>query len=90
MAKRKNITLQVLPASIGRYTPMLIGPYMLLEFPIAAPIVHLEHYRASAFLYDEDDVAAYVNASVSLRQAALSPAASVELISRLAEREDSG
>jgi transcriptional regulator with XRE-family HTH domain len=89
MAKRKNITIQVLPANLGRYTPILIGQFMLLEFPIAAPIVHLEHYRSSAFLYDEDDVAQYVNASTNLSQVALSPAASVELISRLAEEKDS-
>lgn len=39
-------------------------------------------------LYDEEDVNAYVTASIGLRQAALDPVASVDLISRLAEEED--
>lgn len=88
MAERDNVVIHVMPANGGRYTTMHAGPFMLLEFPVAAPIVHLEHYRSGAFLYDEEDVKAYVTASIRLRQAALDPVASVDLISRLAEEED--
>lgn len=36
------------------------GPFVLLEFETATPVVHLEHHRSSAFLRDQGDVAAYL------------------------------
>ncbi|MQA09393.1 MAG: helix-turn-helix domain-containing protein [Pseudonocardiaceae bacterium] len=75
-----NITVQVVRTALD-WHPGVAGPFVLYEFPGAPPIVHLEHHRSSAFLYDEDDLAEYRSAADSLRkEVAMSPNDSLELI----------
>lgn len=82
VAERRNVTIQVMPASM-RYHPGLAGPFILLEFPKAKPVVHFEHYRASAFVFDDDDVSAYVEMVGLLCRLAMNPDESVEFIRKL-------
>jgi transcriptional regulator with XRE-family HTH domain len=88
MARRSNVTVQVVPDRT-RWHDGKIGPFMLVEFERPRPIVHLEHYRASAFVWDEQDVAAYQDLARRLREeVALSPEASVELIAEVCEETE--
>ncbi|GAA4611115.1 hypothetical protein GCM10023108_54240 [Saccharopolyspora hordei] len=80
MAELPNVTLRVVPSQLQGWHLALEGAFILFEFPKASPIVNLEHYRSSAFLYDEGDVADYAQAVDSLREAAMSPADSQRLI----------
>ncbi|MER7009869.1 helix-turn-helix transcriptional regulator [Saccharopolyspora sp. NPDC000359] len=79
MGERDNVDIRVIPQSAG-WTPAHAGPFVLLEFAKAAPVVHLEHHRSSAFLRDEGDVSAFVTAREDIERVAMSPAASAELI----------
>ncbi|WP_089302683.1 helix-turn-helix domain-containing protein [Haloechinothrix alba] len=82
-SRMDNVTVQVLPAEQG-WSPALDGPFLLLEFPRARPIVHLEHYRSSVSLFNKRDVADYQEAADTVRKAAMSPEDSVELIADIA------
>lgn len=84
MAEYPNVEVQVVSSTRRGYNPMLAGPYELIEFTKARPIVHLEHHRAAAFLWEEDDVRAFVEAAEELRRdVAMSPHESVGLIAEI-------
>lgn len=80
MGRRSNVTIQLVSSTHPGWHPMLAGPYQLIEFPKARPIVHVEHYRSSLFLWEERDVAAYLEASEMIRQEAMTPAESAGVI----------
>jgi transcriptional regulator with XRE-family HTH domain len=81
MAELPNVEIQIISSTRGGYNPMLAGPFELIGFAKARPIVHLEHHRAAAFLWEEDDVQAFVEAAEFLRrEVAMSPKDSVGLI----------
>ncbi|SDO95664.1 Helix-turn-helix domain-containing protein [Actinopolyspora xinjiangensis] len=88
MADRGNVTIQVLPAGADTWHPAHAGPFILFEFDDQQPIVHLEHYRTSAFLRKVKDVADYRAAADTLRQRAMSPEASKEFIAHRVEAFD--
>lgn len=81
-AELPNVTVQVMPSRAG-YHPGLAGPFVLLEFPKAKPIVHLEHHRSSAFVFDDDDVTAFAEVAERLRGLAMSPEESSGFIAEL-------
>lgn len=79
-----NVTVQALP--IGRaYSPALEGPFVLFEFDRQQPVVQLEHYRSATTLTDRGDVRDYQAAADTIRQHAMSPAATDELIAKTAD-----
>lgn len=78
-----NVTVQVIRVGNG-WHPGLAGPFILYEFPQSPPIVHLEPYRSSAFVYNERDVSDYQQAADSLRkEVAMSPEHTAELIAKV-------
>ncbi|MCP2169849.1 hypothetical protein LX83_006735 [Goodfellowiella coeruleoviolacea] len=80
MAQRPNITIQVIPATGSIWHPGLTGPFTLLEFPLAPPMVNLEHHRSSLFLFESDDVSVYKDVVGTVRSIAMSPEESAKLI----------
>ncbi|GAB2759959.1 helix-turn-helix transcriptional regulator [Salinifilum aidingensis] len=84
LTQESNITIRVLP-SLKHWTLAHEGAFVLYEFPKASPIVHLEHYRGPAFLYDDRDVQAYREAADSLPQVAMSPDESADLMAEIAK-----
>lgn len=78
-ADSSNVTVQIIPIGDG-YHPGLVGPFTLYQFLAAPPIVHIEHHRSSAFLYDSEDVTAFEAAAEEVRREAMSPEASSGLI----------
>lgn len=85
LASYSNIDLRVLPNGLQRWTLAHEGAFVLYQFPKAAPLVHLEHYRGPAFLYEQDDVSVYVNELTALSELALTHDRSVELVTALAD-----
>jgi transcriptional regulator with XRE-family HTH domain len=83
MAERPNVAIQLLPSTSPGYSPLLAGPFILMEFETASPIVHLEHYRASAMLWEEEDVREFVLAAEEIHKRAMTPARSAEVIAEL-------
>ncbi|QUG99631.1 helix-turn-helix domain-containing protein [Saccharopolyspora erythraea] len=84
-AELPNVTVRVIPTASEQWSLVLEGACILFTFPKAAPIVHLENYRSSTFLYDAPAVTDYVDAVASLRRVALSPDHSMELLAECAD-----
>lgn len=85
MVELDNVTVLAMPSMFTQYTPAHDGAFILYEFPKAPPIVHLDHLRAPAFLFDAKDVAAYRTAVVDLRNISLSQHETSKLIASIAE-----
>nr|CEL17626.1 Putative DNA-binding protein in cluster with Type I restriction-modification system [Kibdelosporangium sp. MJ126-NF4]CTQ91146.1 Putative DNA-binding protein in cluster with Type I restriction-modification system [Kibdelosporangium sp. MJ126-NF4] len=88
MSERSNITIQVMPTNAG-YHPGMLGPFIALHFKKLRPIVHLEHFGASGFVYDDDDVHDFVEAAAHIAtEIAMSPADSAGLIADVAHHTE--
>jgi transcriptional regulator with XRE-family HTH domain len=81
MAERPNVTLQVLPLSIGIH-PALTGSFQLLAFPdgIDHGVVYAEGVGGAVVLEHAKDVATYTRAFDVLRRRALNTDDSVNFI----------
>jgi transcriptional regulator with XRE-family HTH domain len=85
LAELPNVTIQLVPSTNAGYTPMLAGPFILLDFDTAPSIVHLEHHRASVSLWEEADITAFRDAAEQITDAAISPEASINFIRELVD-----
>lgn len=83
MSKRPNVTIRLVPNNQAAYTPMLAGPFILLEFATKRPIVHLEHHRASASLWEPRDVRGFITAVEEINEIAMTPERTSEVIEEL-------
>lgn len=77
----KRAEVRVIPSGSTNFTPVHNGPFILFTFPNkAAPLVHLESYAAATFLHGAKPVGAYVRAAERVRENAMKPEESRELI----------
>lgn len=83
MAEKPNITVRVVPAVESGWHPMMCGPYILIEFPAASPVVHLEHHRASTTLWDSADVAEFEAATETIASRAMTPDRTADFIAEI-------
>lgn len=75
-----NVNVLAVPVGEG-WHPGLAGPFVLYDFPDSPSIVHVEHHRSSAFVFNEQDVAHYKEAAKAIREkVALNPAKSAQFI----------
>ena len=81
-----NITLQVLPFTVGAHAAGNSGPFAILKFPEAPDlgVVYLEAHTGGVYLEDAAEVARYNLVFEHLRASALSTAATTRLISEVA------
>ncbi len=79
MAQRRNVTLRVLPDN-EEFHPGLNGSFVIFDFADLPPIVFLEQYRGSAYLYDEQQVADYQAAQRMMATLALNEQDSCALV----------
>lgn len=86
IARQGRANVRILPSRLQRWTLAHNGSFVLFEFPKASPIVHLEHYRGPAFIYDQKDVEAYRKALVTVTDAAMNPEESADLMATIAEQ----
>ena len=83
VAKQPNITIQVVPYSVGAH-PALESNFTILEFAGQAPtIVHAEGLAGQLYLERQQDVERYTLALQVLRDLALSPKESVQVIKEI-------
>lgn len=87
VAELPTVTLQVVPIRSG-WHPGLAGPFVLYDFPGAPSIVHLEHHRNGAFVYDVEDVAAYKDAADKVREPAMTTEDSTKLIAEVVDSKE--
>ncbi|MGI8307274.1 helix-turn-helix domain-containing protein [Saccharopolyspora hattusasensis] len=84
-SSRDNVTLQVLPSSLGAH-PGVDGPILLLEFKNHEDLVLLENRGCTSYLEEVQHVVAARAAIERLREMALTPEDSAQLIASLADR----
>lgn len=77
-----NVEIRVVPYSAG-WTPALTGSYILFDSNEVPSIVSLEMHGSGLILHDPEDVAGYRQAAESVREKAMSPAATAELIAEV-------
>ncbi|MGW1679831.1 helix-turn-helix domain-containing protein [Saccharopolyspora sp. NPDC002376] len=87
-AERGNVSLHAIPFNHS-YSPAVEGPFVLIEFERAKPVVHLEHYRSSTTITDANDVRDYQAAADTLRGNALSADLTTALIRQIADDMES-
>jgi hypothetical protein len=82
-----NVVIQIVPYERGQYEALRIGIFSLLHHPWSqAPTVHLEGYGGARVIDGPDEVAYFTSAYEHGQRVALSPAASVRLIARIANQ----
>lgn len=85
LATLPNITLQVVPFSLGAH-PGLDNTFTLLEFQSAQPpVVYIENMAGTLYLERASDVHRYKEALMHMRAGALDPDSSIALIERIRE-----
>jgi transcriptional regulator with XRE-family HTH domain len=86
MATKPNITVQIVPFTVGEH-PGMDSPFTILEFPGSADpdVVYLEHLLSTIYLEKHDEVQRYALFFDHLRAAALNPKDSISLIVRITE-----
>lgn len=89
LAESQSIAILVVRVGDG-WHPGLAGPFTLYNFDEWPSIVHLEHHRSGAFLYDENDIVAYKQAASVVRRVAMSPDDSVGFIAQMIDEMESG
>ncbi len=83
VADGPNITIRVVPYSVGAH-PALESNFTILEFSGQAPtIVHAEGLAGQLYLERQQDVERYALALQMLRDLALSPKESVQIITKI-------
>jgi len=83
MAELPNVTIQLVSSTLAGFTPLLNGPFILMEFPTATTSVHLEHHSASATIWKEQDVSQFIAAVEEITNAAMTPDHTSEVIAEL-------
>jgi transcriptional regulator with XRE-family HTH domain len=87
VTERPNVTVQVIPFQHGAH-PGLDGPYVLLNFAKAQPLVHLEHKRSGIFVDEPDDVEVFTQTTETLQATALDPNRSHQFIVSIAHEHE--
>jgi len=86
MAQRPNVTVQVVPFSVGQYEAQRIGTFSLNVLPWSAgPTVELHAYGGVRLIDDPDEVAYFQDAFDHASRQAWSPKASLRFIEQLSE-----
>lgn len=79
LVERDNIELRVLPTGVG-YHEALIGPFTVLDFAEAQSIAYVELVNGAVYVQDQEQVSGYNRTVDRLREVALSPEETTDLI----------
>lgn len=88
LAELPTVTINIVPARQD-WHPGLSGPFILYRFADAPAIVHLEHHRSSAFLYEDGDIQAYRAATTVIRRRAMGVEQSLAFIGEVINEVES-
>lgn len=79
LGERDNVELRVLPTAIGAHDA-LVGPFTVLDFAEAQSIAYVELVNGAVYVQDQAQVQGYDRTVRRLREVALSPEQSADLI----------
>jgi len=86
-AALSHITVRVVPSSAGIHSAVG-GPFQLLDYHDAAPVVYLDNHASGLFLEDQEFVQPYRALVPTIAKVALDEGQSRELIAALASEYD--
>lgn len=84
VARQSKLTVQILPENVGAH-PGVEGSFMLLDFDELPELAYIEHRCSGSFLEATEHVAGMKKVFRRLRQLALPPEDSVDLIASIAD-----
>ena len=84
-----NITFQVVPFDAGSH-PGMPGSFMVLHFDDNPPVIHIDSMAGDLFVEEQADVHRYSSTYDHLRAVALSPDATMRLLTRMAATYEKG
>ncbi|MBF6464878.1 helix-turn-helix domain-containing protein [Nocardia beijingensis] len=91
-----NVSIRVVPATVGAYRALLVGIFVLLEFPrhptadlTVPPVVYVQGFLGDLYLESADEIRQYRQACAELDRLALDEAGSRTLIFKIAKEYDS-
>lgn len=90
MAALPNVTIRIVPSTAAGWHPGLAGNFIVFKFATARPVVHVEHYRASADLWRPEDIADYVDAVREIEEKAMTPDRTSEVIEKMIRGMEQG
>lgn len=61
LSERDNVTIQLVSVNSDAHSG-LIGPFMVIEFELTPPVVHIELSRSGVFLSDDSETTPYTEA----------------------------
>ncbi|WP_330250495.1 helix-turn-helix domain-containing protein [Nocardia sp. NBC_00565] len=92
VSRLKNVSVRVVPADAGTHPGLLVGTFVLLEFPkhptahlTEPPVIYVQGYTGALYLEKPEEVQQYRDAYTRLQRAALNEADSRRLILKIAE-----
>lgn len=85
MAELPNVDVRIVPLALD-WNPMMEGPFLLLEFAKADPIVHLEVRLNCLYVHQPDAVQRYQAAVDTVLSLSMSSEESIEFIAQQAKR----
>ncbi len=92
VAQLPNVSIRVIPSSVGTYRGLLVGTFVMLEFPphptaylTEPPVVYVEGFAGDLYLEAPEEVKLYRGASVDILRVALDATESRALVLEIAE-----
>jgi len=82
---RPNIEILILPLDLGRFSPALVGPFVLLEPQRESPVVQVDSSHSVTMLTNERTVSRYLAAVDKIRADALDAHSSALRIAEIAK-----
>jgi len=79
MGERENVTIRVIPVNSDAHSG-LISPFMMIEFELASPIVHIELSRSGVFLSEKSETEPYTETLARLSSISMDEADSLRAI----------
>jgi len=79
LVEHENVEVRVLPTAIGAHEG-LVGPFTVLDFHEAQSIAYVEQVNGAIYVQDQDQVNGYNRTVDRLREVALSPGETVDVI----------
>lgn len=79
LSERDNVTIRLISVNSDGHSG-LIGPFMVIEFELTPPVVHIELSRSGAFFSHESETAPYMDALAQLQSISMEEADSLRAI----------
>ncbi|WP_280438004.1 helix-turn-helix domain-containing protein [Nocardia carnea] len=96
VSQRPNVSIRVVPAAIGTYKGLIVGSFVLLEFPrhpkadlSTPPVVYVQGYTGDLYLEKPSEIAQYREVRAEIGRRALDNKDSRALIREIAEEYES-